>query len=170
MLGVVNGWASQLEGGDLGGVVGAGGVGAPVGFAGDGRQVRAVGSVDEAGDLADDVEQLLGDQEVVDEFAGAAVDASPERLRSYLKKMGRETWNYIDWLAHAKNAGSLDGDIGICGEPPSGHLHGRPHPWGPGRPRALPALRLLLHGRRPMPTLRLGGLGLPGARGPRDQR
>jgi len=39
---------------------------------------------------------------------------SAERLRSYLKKMTRETWGYVNWLTHAKNAGSYDAEIGVA--------------------------------------------------------
>ena len=38
---------------------------------------------------------------------------SNEHLRSYLKKMSAETWEYLDWLTHAKNAIRLDAEIGL---------------------------------------------------------
>jgi len=38
---------------------------------------------------------------------------SNEHLRSYLKKMSVETWEYANWLTHAKNAVRPDADIGI---------------------------------------------------------
>lgn len=39
---------------------------------------------------------------------------SAERLRSYLKKMARETWDYVNWLTHAKNAANYDAEIGAA--------------------------------------------------------
>jgi hypothetical protein len=38
---------------------------------------------------------------------------SNEHLRSYLKKHSVETWEYVNWLTHAKNAIRPDADIGI---------------------------------------------------------
>ncbi len=38
---------------------------------------------------------------------------SNEHLRSYLKKMSVETWEYVNKLTHAKNAVRPDADIGI---------------------------------------------------------
>ena len=38
---------------------------------------------------------------------------SNEHLRSYLKKLAVETWEYVNWLTHAKNAVRPDADIGI---------------------------------------------------------
>jgi hypothetical protein len=34
-------------------------------------------------------------------------------LRSYLKKMSTETWEYVNWLTHAKNAMRMDAEIGL---------------------------------------------------------
>ena len=34
-------------------------------------------------------------------------------LRSYLKKMSVETWAYVNWLTHAKNAIRMDAEIGL---------------------------------------------------------
>jgi len=42
-----------------------------------------------------------------------AAGDSAARLRSYLKKMAVETWEYTNWLTHAKNAVRLDAEIGI---------------------------------------------------------
>lgn len=39
---------------------------------------------------------------------------STGRLRSYLKKMTRETWDYVNWLTHAKNAGNYDAEMGVA--------------------------------------------------------
>ncbi len=36
-----------------------------------------------------------------------------EHLRSYLKKLSVETWEYVNWLTHAKNAIRPDADIGL---------------------------------------------------------
>jgi ribosomal protein S14 len=35
-------------------------------------------------------------------------------LRGYVKKISRETWDYVNWLTHAKNAGNYDAEIGIA--------------------------------------------------------
>jgi hypothetical protein len=40
--------------------------------------------------------------------------SSAARLRSYLKKMAKETWDYVNWLTHAKNAGNHDAEIGVA--------------------------------------------------------
>jgi hypothetical protein len=34
-------------------------------------------------------------------------------LRSYLKKLAVETWTYVNWLTHAKNAIGMDAEIGL---------------------------------------------------------
>jgi hypothetical protein len=34
-------------------------------------------------------------------------------LRSYLKKLSVETWSYVNWLTHAKNAIRMDAEIGL---------------------------------------------------------
>jgi len=34
-------------------------------------------------------------------------------LRSYLKKLSVETWAYVNWLTHAKNAIRMDSEIGL---------------------------------------------------------
>lgn len=38
---------------------------------------------------------------------------SAAALRSYLKKLAAETWQYVNWLTHAKNAMRLDAEIGL---------------------------------------------------------
>lgn len=35
------------------------------------------------------------------------------KLRSYLKQMTEETWSYVNWLTHAKNAVRMDAEIGL---------------------------------------------------------
>jgi hypothetical protein len=42
-----------------------------------------------------------------------ASGASAARLRSYLKKLAVETWEYVNWLTHAKNAIRMDAEIGM---------------------------------------------------------
>jgi hypothetical protein len=42
-----------------------------------------------------------------------ASGSSAEHLRSYLKKMARETWEYVNWLTHAKNARHEDAEFGL---------------------------------------------------------
>lgn len=43
-----------------------------------------------------------------------AAGASSEQLRSYVRKVARETWDYVNKLTHAKNAGSYDAEIGVA--------------------------------------------------------
>lgn len=43
-----------------------------------------------------------------------AAGTGAERLRSYLKKLTRETWDYVNWLTHAKNARNYDAEIGTA--------------------------------------------------------
>lgn len=38
---------------------------------------------------------------------------SAAALRSYLKKLSVETWDYVNWLTHAKNAIRMDAEIGL---------------------------------------------------------
>jgi hypothetical protein len=40
-----------------------------------------------------------------------AAGESAARLRSYLKKLAVETWEYVNWLTHAKNAVRMDAEI-----------------------------------------------------------
>ncbi|WP_405909940.1 hypothetical protein OG742_40200 [Streptomyces sp. NBC_00828] len=42
-----------------------------------------------------------------------AAGDSATKLRSYLKKMSFETWEYVNWLTHAKNALRMDAEIGL---------------------------------------------------------
>jgi hypothetical protein len=42
-----------------------------------------------------------------------AAGASAARLRSYLKKLSIEIWEYVNWLTHAKNAVRMDAEIGL---------------------------------------------------------
>jgi hypothetical protein len=42
-----------------------------------------------------------------------AAGESVAKLRSYLKKNSVETWEYVNWLTHAKNAIRLDAEIGL---------------------------------------------------------
>ena len=41
-----------------------------------------------------------------------AQGSSSAELRSYLKKLGEETWAYVNWLTHAGNARFIDAEIG----------------------------------------------------------
>ena len=43
-----------------------------------------------------------------------APGSSSEELRSYVKKLARETWDLVNKLTHAKNAGSYDAEIGAA--------------------------------------------------------
>jgi ribosomal protein L37E len=42
-----------------------------------------------------------------------AVGESAAKLRSYLKQIAVETWDYVNWLTHAKNAIRMDAEIGL---------------------------------------------------------
>lgn len=42
-----------------------------------------------------------------------AAGQSTAKLRSYLKKLADETWEYVNWLTHAKNAVRMDAEIGL---------------------------------------------------------
>jgi hypothetical protein len=42
-----------------------------------------------------------------------AAGESAAKLRSYLKKTAGETWDYVNWLTHAKNAVRMDAEIGL---------------------------------------------------------
>ncbi len=42
-----------------------------------------------------------------------AAGESAAKLRSYLKKTATETWDYVSWLTHAKNAVRMDAEIGL---------------------------------------------------------
>ncbi len=42
-----------------------------------------------------------------------AAGAASQHLRSLLNALSEKTWNYVNWLTHARNAGDLDGRIGL---------------------------------------------------------
>ena len=42
-----------------------------------------------------------------------AAGVSAAALRSYLKALAKETWDYVSWLTHAKNAARPDGAIAV---------------------------------------------------------
>lgn len=42
-----------------------------------------------------------------------AAGESAAKLRSYLKKTAHETWDYVNWLTHAKSAIRMDAEIGL---------------------------------------------------------
>lgn len=48
---------------------------------------------------------------LTDHLAGGS---SSGQLRSYVKKLGRETWDYVNKLTHAKNATRWDAEIGAA--------------------------------------------------------
>lgn len=47
-------------------------------------------------------------------IAHLAHGASNKQLRSYANKLTRETWDYVNWLTHAKNAIAYDAHIGVA--------------------------------------------------------
>jgi len=48
-------------------------------------------------------------------IAAQAAGPSSKQLRSYATKVTRETWDYVNWLTHAKNAIAHDAHIGLAG-------------------------------------------------------
>jgi hypothetical protein len=42
-----------------------------------------------------------------------APGAKNERIRGYLKALAKETWELVNWLTHAANAGRYDGMIAV---------------------------------------------------------
>jgi hypothetical protein len=44
---------------------------------------------------------------------GLAPGEPVAKLRSYLKKLAVETWEYVNWLTHARNAIRMDAEIGL---------------------------------------------------------
>ncbi len=47
-------------------------------------------------------------------IADQAEGSSSWQLRSYATKLARETWDYVNWLTHAKNAIPYDAHIGVA--------------------------------------------------------
>jgi hypothetical protein len=47
-------------------------------------------------------------------IADQAEGPSSKQLRSYTTKLTRETWDYVNWLTHAKNAITYDAHIGVA--------------------------------------------------------
>lgn len=43
-----------------------------------------------------------------------AAGSGGRQLRSYLRKLVRETWDYVNWLTHAKNARHHDAEFGVA--------------------------------------------------------
>ena len=76
-----------------------------------------------AGELADDtlvpeggvgpkVADVVGWTNLL--VAHLAEGPSSKQLRSYATKLTRETWDYVNWLTHAKNAIAYDAHIGVA--------------------------------------------------------
>ncbi|MFH8793285.1 hypothetical protein [Streptomyces sp. NPDC017941] len=42
-----------------------------------------------------------------------AAGSSSAKTRSYLKSLAKESWEYTNWLTHAKNATSIDAEFGV---------------------------------------------------------
>jgi hypothetical protein len=68
-------------------------------------------------------DDLVGDGDVAPKGADAVgwtnlliakvlADAKP--WRTYLRKLARETWNFVNWLTHAKNARYHDAELGVA--------------------------------------------------------
>ncbi len=49
---------------------------------------------------------------LIDHLASGSTN---EQLRSYCKRLARETWDYVNKLTHAKNSGIFDAEIGTAG-------------------------------------------------------
>lgn len=48
---------------------------------------------------------------LADQIAGGSSNA---RLRTYLKSVGKETWQHVSWLTHATNASRFDAEIAVA--------------------------------------------------------
>jgi len=64
-----------------------------------------------AGQAAPKASDFNGWTELLANYLAAGNSASA--LRSYLKKLALETWGYVNWLTHAKNAVRMDAEIGL---------------------------------------------------------
>lgn len=71
----------------------------------DDALVRESVATPKAADVVGWTNLLIGDQ---------AEGPSSKQLRSYATKLSRETWDYVNWLTHAKNAIAYDAHIGIA--------------------------------------------------------
>ena len=78
-----------------------------VSFAGEIRAPRLV----PAGETAPKASDVKGWTDLLANYLAAGESSS--KLRSYLKKNAVETWDYINWLTHAKNAARMDAEIGL---------------------------------------------------------
>lgn len=73
-------------------------------------EVRTEDLVDQGGERPKDGDFSAWTTLLADALAGGE---SAARLRSYLKKTATETWAYVNWLTHAKNARRMDAEIGL---------------------------------------------------------
>ncbi len=71
----------------------------------DDALVPAGGAVPKAGDVVGWTNLVIADQ---------AKGPSSKQLRSFATKVARETWDYVNWLTHAKNAIAYDAHIGVA--------------------------------------------------------
>lgn len=78
-----------------------------ISFIGETRDADLVPS----GDTAPKASDFRGWAELLANALAAGDSAA--RLRSYLKKLAVETWEYVNWLTHAKNAVRMDAEIGL---------------------------------------------------------
>lgn len=64
------------------------------------------------GDVAPKAADVVGWTNLL--IAHLAEGSSSKQLRSYAAKLTRETWDYVNWLTHAKNAIAYDAHIGVA--------------------------------------------------------
>ena len=63
------------------------------------------------GDVAPKAADVVGWTNLL--IAHLAEGPSSKQSRSYATKLTRETWDYVNWLTHAKNAIAYDAHIGV---------------------------------------------------------
>ena len=71
----------------------------------DDSLIPECGDAPKAADVVGWTNLLISDQ---------AEGPSSKQLRSYSTKLTRETWDYVNWLTHAKNAVANDAHIGVA--------------------------------------------------------
>ncbi len=64
------------------------------------------------GDVAPKAADVVGWTNLL--IADQAEGSSSKQLRSYVTRLTRETWDYVNWLTHAKDAIAYDAHIGVA--------------------------------------------------------
>lgn len=74
-----------------------------------------------------------------------------KRLRGYLKTIAKETWEYVSWLTHAKNATRFDGEMAVSATAHFLSVFEVAIERKESGPRSLPGVRLISNRPRPSP-------------------